>query len=140
MQAVVGVEGPSRDERRFRSVGEAARMFGVSEMTLYRAIHEGKFPAVRIMGRLIVPLQAIESMAAAAIEDGGLVDATDWVDPAEEESRPVHMDGAHGLRVRGTQQLRGVRVETPSDGQATGNRSVRHHESMRGLSSGGVGQ
>jgi hypothetical protein len=32
----------------FYSVAATARMFGMSEMTLYRAIHSGQFPAVRI--------------------------------------------------------------------------------------------
>ena len=34
-------------------------MFGMSPMTLYRAISAGKFPAVRIRGRLIVPIAAL---------------------------------------------------------------------------------
>jgi excisionase family DNA binding protein len=75
-------KAPKDDERQFRSVAEAARVFGVSEMTLYRAIRDGQFPAVRILGRLIVPLKAIEDMADAAVQTGGLVDAADWVDEA----------------------------------------------------------
>jgi excisionase family DNA binding protein len=76
----MGSEQPRTDERQFRSVAEAARVFGVSEMTLYRAIREGQFPAVRIMGRLIVPLRAIEAMIEAATERNELVDAADWID------------------------------------------------------------
>ena len=67
------------EPRRFYSVAEAARLFGMSEMTLYRAIHDGQFPAVRIRGRLIVPAKAIEAMVEAALEDNRLVDAADWV-------------------------------------------------------------
>ena len=63
----------------FYSVAETARLFGMSEMTLYRAIHAGQFPAVRIRGRLIVPARAIEAMVDAAVEAGGLVDAAAWV-------------------------------------------------------------
>ena len=63
----------------FYSVAETAQMFGMSEMTLYRAIHDGEFPAIRIRGRLIIPARAIEAMIDAAVE-GGFVDAADWVD------------------------------------------------------------
>lgn len=67
-------EGP-----RFYSVAEVARMFGMSSMTLYRAIAAGEFPAVRIRGRLIVPAKAIEEMVEASFEHHGLVDAADFV-------------------------------------------------------------
>ena len=71
--------------RSFYSVAETARMFGMSDMTLYRAIHDGEFPAVRIRGRLIVPALAIEEMVAAALNTGGEVEAADWVRPAASE-------------------------------------------------------
>ena len=61
--------------RQFHSVTEVARMFGMSPMTLYRAIAAGEFPAVRIRGRLIVPARAIEEMVEAALADQGLIDA-----------------------------------------------------------------
>jgi predicted DNA-binding transcriptional regulator AlpA len=54
-------------------------MFGMSAMTLYRAIHDGDFPAVRIRGRLIVPAKAVEAMAEAAVADHTLVDAAGFV-------------------------------------------------------------
>lgn len=81
MRQLMGAKRPATDERKFRSVPEAARMFGVSEMTLYRAIHSRQFPALRIMGRLVVPLRAIEAMEGEAVERGELVDAADWVQP-----------------------------------------------------------
>ena len=52
----------------FYSVAETAQMFGTSEMTLYRAIHDGQFPAIRIRGRLIIPARVIEAMIDAAVE------------------------------------------------------------------------
>src|SRR5687768_12971563 len=67
----------------FYSVAEAALLFRMSEMTVYRAIREGQLPAVRIRGRLIVPARAIEDMVTAAVESGGLVDAADWVSGGE---------------------------------------------------------
>ena len=65
----------------FFSVAQAARLFGMSQMTLYRAINAGEFPAVRIRGRLIIPARAIDEMVDAALVDGRQVDAADWVPP-----------------------------------------------------------
>lgn len=70
-------EGGGPPGQAFYSVGEAARLFGMSEMTLYRAIHAGEFPAVRIRDRLLVPVRAIDAMVDAAIR-GGLVSPTAW--------------------------------------------------------------
>lgn len=63
----------------FYSVPDTARILGMSAMTLYRAIQDGQFPAVRIRGRLIVPARVIEAMAEATLADGRVVDAADWV-------------------------------------------------------------
>ncbi len=67
------------DDPVFYSVAETARLFGMSEMTLYRAIHAGQFPAVQIRGRYIVPVRAISEMVDAALGSGGLVNAASWV-------------------------------------------------------------
>lgn len=72
-QAHAGTEAP-----RFYSVAEVARMLGTSPVTLYRAIREGEFPAVRIRGRLIVPAKAIEAMADLAVTEQTTVDAAGW--------------------------------------------------------------
>ncbi len=83
------VEAPNT-QRRFCSVATAAQVFDVSEMTLYHAIRSGQFPAVRIMGRLVVPLKAIEAIEDAASERHALVDAAEWVEPSlfEQGSQP----------------------------------------------------
>ena len=70
---------PCPEAPRFYSVAQVARMFGMSSMTLYRAISADEFPAVRIRGRLIVPAKAIEAMAEAAMADQTVVDASGWV-------------------------------------------------------------
>lgn len=64
---------------RFYSVSEVAQMFGMSSMTVYRAIAAGEFPAVKIRGRLIVPARAVEAMAEAAVAERTVVDAAGWV-------------------------------------------------------------
>lgn len=63
---------------RFHSVSTAARILGVSPMTLYRLIAEGAFPAIRIRTRLVIPAKAIEDMANAAIAEQSVVDSADW--------------------------------------------------------------
>jgi excisionase family DNA binding protein len=66
-------------QRPFLTVSEAAPLLRVSDMSLYRAIHASRFPAVRIGGRIIVPTVAIDEMIAAAMATSGLVDAAAWV-------------------------------------------------------------
>jgi excisionase family DNA binding protein len=73
-----GGAGPA-DAPRFYSVAQVAGMFGMSPMTVYRAIAAGEFPAVRVRGRLIVPARAVEAMAEAAIAERTVVDAAGWV-------------------------------------------------------------
>lgn len=77
------VQTPSSSEQyqeapRFYGVAEAARLFHLSAMTLYRAIDAGEFPAVRIRGRLIVPAKAIDEMVEAAMSGWSCVNAADW--------------------------------------------------------------
>ena len=74
---------PSTEGPRFLSVAAVARILGVSEVTLYRAIHAGEFPAVRIRGRLIVPAKAIQALADAAVTDRSLINASGWSPQAD---------------------------------------------------------
>lgn len=63
---------------RFVSVRKAAKILGISAMTLYREVDAGKFPAVRIRTRILIPLDAIEDMARAAAQNCTAVDSVDW--------------------------------------------------------------
>ncbi len=76
----------AQEAPRFYSVTQVARMFGMSPMTLYRAISAGEFPAVRIRGRLIVPAKALKAMVDAAVAEQTVVDASVWV-PQQEVRR-----------------------------------------------------
>lgn len=58
----------------FYTVAEAARLLRVDPATIYRAIREDAFPAVRVRSRYIVPAAAVEQMAVQAAETGGCVD------------------------------------------------------------------
>jgi excisionase family DNA binding protein len=71
---------PRRVVPQFYSVTEVAAIFGLSSMTVYRAIAAGEFPAVKIRGSLIVPARAVEAMIEGATEHATMVDAASWVD------------------------------------------------------------
>ncbi|WP_246248243.1 hypothetical protein [Micromonospora maritima] len=49
----------------------------MSEVTLYRAIHAGQFPAIKVRGRFVIPARAIDDMEASALAHG-LVDAGNY--------------------------------------------------------------
>ena len=65
--------------RRWYNVAEVARMFGMAPMTLYRAIHAGEFPAVKIRGRYVIPARALEELEQAAVDTNGPVTSADVV-------------------------------------------------------------
>jgi excisionase family DNA binding protein len=79
MRGQSGSQGSVTIPRKFYSVAEVADMFGMSPMTVYRAISAGEFPAVRIRGRLIVPAKAIDAMAEIATVEQTVVDVAGWV-------------------------------------------------------------
>jgi excisionase family DNA binding protein len=58
----------------FYTVREAARIMRCNPRTLYRAIREDAFPAVRVRTRYVVPAAAVEKLAAEAVQMGGCVD------------------------------------------------------------------
>jgi excisionase family DNA binding protein len=58
----------------FYTVAETARLLRVDRATIYRAIREDAFPAVRVRSRYVVPAVAVERMAADAAESGSCVD------------------------------------------------------------------
>jgi excisionase family DNA binding protein len=61
------------------SVGSFAQALGVGEMSVYRAIHAGRLPAIKFGGRYVVPARVLDELIAAAMESGGLVDVERWV-------------------------------------------------------------
>src|SRR4051812_7994699 len=76
-------QNPTRDRRAdelsavrpvFYTVAEAAGLLRVDRATIYRAIREDAFPAVRVRSRYVVPAVAVERMAAEAAESGSCVD------------------------------------------------------------------
>lgn len=76
---------PRTDQRvplqpRFLSVAATARLLGMSEATLYRAIRADEFPAVRVRNRYLVPRRVLDAMEDAAMRAMAVVEAADWVE------------------------------------------------------------
>lgn len=63
---------------RFLKVSVAAEILDLHEVTLYRAIHAGEFPAIKVRGRYVVPSRALDAMEDMAVSRGAVVDAADW--------------------------------------------------------------
>lgn len=62
------------DRPTFYTVREAARIMRCNPSTLYRAIREDAFPAVRVRTRYVVPAAAVDKLATEAAALGGCVD------------------------------------------------------------------
>jgi excisionase family DNA binding protein len=65
---------PNAGRPAFYTVKEAARILRVDAATLYRAIRDDAFPAVRVRTRYVVPAAALDKLIAEAAESGGCVD------------------------------------------------------------------
>ena len=65
---------PNAGKPAFYTVRETARILRVAPSTLYRAIREGAFPAVRVRSRYVVPVVTLDRLLAEVAETGGLVD------------------------------------------------------------------
>lgn len=65
---------PNAGPPAFYTVREAAQILRVDPSTLYRAIREDAFPAVKVRSRYVVPTAALDKLIAEAAESGGCVD------------------------------------------------------------------
>ena len=54
-----GPKGAALGEMRFVTVAEVAEIMRVSKMTVYRLVHSGELPAVRVGRSFRVPEQAV---------------------------------------------------------------------------------
>jgi excisionase family DNA binding protein len=108
---------PAEALPRFYTVGETANMLRTSAITMYRAINDGEFPAVRVRGRLIVPAKVIDALIEAAVETYSLVDAADWV---------PNGTGPAGSRTRMRRQERVHRPRPGANQSGAGSFSTQH--------------
>ncbi len=64
-------EPPNLAQVRFLTVAEVATMMRVSKMTVYRLVHNGELPAVRVGKSFRVPEQAVHDYLRSAYFDAG---------------------------------------------------------------------
>jgi excisionase family DNA binding protein len=67
-------ENREKAKPAFFTVAETAHLLRVNAMTIYRAIRDDAFPAIRVRSRYVVPAAAVERLVAEATETGGCVD------------------------------------------------------------------
>ncbi|WP_236791851.1 helix-turn-helix domain-containing protein [Amycolatopsis sp. GM8] len=70
----MGTAMPNAGRPAFYTVKEAARILRVDAATLYRAIRDDAFPAVRVRTRYVIPAAALDKLISEAAESGGCVD------------------------------------------------------------------
>jgi excisionase family DNA binding protein len=68
--AVRAVE-PALSEVKFLTVAEVATLMRVSKMTVYRMVHGGELPAVRVGRSFRVPEQAVHDYLRGAFIEAG---------------------------------------------------------------------
>jgi excisionase family DNA binding protein len=62
---------PALAEVRFLTVAEVAGVMRVSKMTVYRMVHAGELPAVRVGRSFRVPEKAVHDYLRAALIEAG---------------------------------------------------------------------
>jgi excisionase family DNA binding protein len=68
------LSGAAAARSTFYTVAETARLLRVDPATIYRAIREDAFPAVRVRSRYVIPAAAVEQLAEQAAQTGSCVD------------------------------------------------------------------
>lgn len=70
----MSTDKPDAGRPAFYTVREAVQILRVDSATVYRAIREDAFPAVRIRSRYVVPAAALHKLVTEAATSGGCVD------------------------------------------------------------------
>jgi excisionase family DNA binding protein len=70
-QPAVRPVDPALAEVRFLTVAEVATLMRVSKMTVYRMVHAGELPAVRVGRSFRVPEKAVHDYLRAAFIEAG---------------------------------------------------------------------
>jgi excisionase family DNA binding protein len=65
---------PAERRANFYTVAEVAHLLRVDAATIYRAIREDAFPAIRVRSRYVIPAAAVEQLAEMATASGGCID------------------------------------------------------------------
>ncbi|MGW7817148.1 helix-turn-helix domain-containing protein [Streptomyces puniciscabiei] len=72
------INGNYEPNRLALPIADAAEQLGVGYQTLWRAIREAEFPGIKIRGRVLVPIKAIELLMESVTKSGQLVDVAEW--------------------------------------------------------------
>ncbi len=56
------MSGQVAQDRQFVKVGELARVLGVNEATVRRAIHDGEIRALRLRGQYLIPHKVLDEL------------------------------------------------------------------------------
>jgi excisionase family DNA binding protein len=80
-----GQHDRGRRTANFLLVREAAEIMRMDDSTLYRHLRGGRFPAVKVGGRYLVPAAAVEQMAEEALVSGQCVVVEQWAARWREE-------------------------------------------------------
>jgi excisionase family DNA binding protein len=73
-----GSRGGGPRTANFLLVREAAEIMRMDDSTLYRHLRGGRFPAVKVGGRYLVPAAAVEQMAEEAVVSGRCIVVEQW--------------------------------------------------------------
>lgn len=84
---------PNAGSPAFYTVKEAAEILRVNAATIYAAIREDAFPAVRLRSRYVIPAAALERLVAEAAESGGVVDVSVMVAARRTEGDAARLAG-----------------------------------------------
>ena len=68
---VIAMAVSNLSEVRFLTVAEVASVMRVSKMTVYRLVHSGELPAVRVGRSFRVPEQAVHDYLRGAFVEAG---------------------------------------------------------------------
>ena len=68
LESPEGIRGAASMKRRTLSIREVAAILGVGKNTAYRAAKAGQIPTIRIGGRILVPLAALNDLIRNAPE------------------------------------------------------------------------
>ena len=81
------------DAPTFYTVREAAKVLRCDPATLYRAIRDESFPAVRLRSRYVIPAQVLNQMIQDAIDTGACVDLAKIAAERRAERDVQHLTG-----------------------------------------------
>lgn len=85
---------PDNPTPTFYNVAETAELLRLDQSTMYRHLRSGRFPAVKIGGRYVVPRVVVERLIEDVLALGGCVDIAEWAARCADRSGTTVAGGA----------------------------------------------